>query len=130
MIKSVCVNTELRKKMTREEALLKGIKIWEWLAENPSEGKTAAYTTLHLDFDVNFCPMCEYATQEMPHPDCYMCDYCPVWSYEFRCDHSTQPYYRYMDANNQYLNAQEFVAKRQLEARAVADQIREKLNES
>jgi hypothetical protein len=86
--------------MTKLEALLKGIKVWSYLAVNtPTSAdayntKRIAYETLGLEDDENFCAMCDYS---FPFARGRMhlvssCANCPVWSEHSTCEADGSPY--------------------------------------
>lgn len=81
--------------MNRQECLEKAIKIWEHIITHPKTGdpisiKSMTYEALQLTPDLNYCPMCEYASDT--DTATIWCDRCPVWSAKSRCDRLLSPY--------------------------------------
>lgn len=70
--------------MTLWEAVVKSLKLWEWLKDNPDEGKNDCPTNI-LPSNTTFgCFACEYAGKSAVHidkisVDCRKCFLLPLW---------------------------------------------------
>lgn len=71
--------------MTREEAIQKHRKMWNWMADNPGTGKRDYLERYDPESKlISDCYLCEYVYVEKHH-DCD-CKYCPVeWPSGRRC---------------------------------------------
>ena len=81
---------------TPKEVLEKALIIWKYLEKTGYKSKDSAYYNLHLKYDYNWCPFCEYADEKSG--DREMCECCLIWptnkvGINFGCkDLNTSPY--------------------------------------
>lgn len=64
-----------------KECLNKLIRLWIYLAKNPSKTKKQAYKELELESDFQGCPLCEQCKNESPGIETPQCENCLLADY-------------------------------------------------
>ena len=81
--------------LTKRKALEICLRMWKWLALNPSQSKLDAIEALSLGRLEHDCAACDYAASLSASLSGSLCDNCPVWTGEghIKCLDGGSPYY-------------------------------------
>ena len=91
---------------TLKETLEKTLTLWQYLEQTGTPYKADAYDDLNLEYDLNMCPCCDYASQQakLTVSQKEMCYLCPIWPVDkvtltaYGCENlPTSPYKLWID---------------------------------